>query len=319
MFSSFLARLSCLAEQQRGDQVLLAYNTVTMPDGNTALLRRQLVGREDAVFHYTHYEYSPMRLPMSELVLEEPVLAAAELRQHCLRTTPLLSLFGLYVHGPSGTTIVRCAGKTSFAVDGTDEYELQDVIVRSRRNELLRAGQCVCGQHYIEGEGDGTEVKAGTEVHGRELVEEIRRLALGGGEWDESQFVPLLPIFLGYCSSPSESPAAVDLSSAGYKRRLRALAGAPAGGRFVFFQERAGRRRRALAQCAGHSVDAAVRHALAYRITGGTFTRRLVRYLCRGGDSPASPVPPRAYAIRGTKRSRLNHVLLRRSVRPPLR
>ena len=281
------------------------------------------MGREDAVFHYTHYEYSPMRLPMSELVLEEPVLAAAELRQHSLRTTPLLSLFGFYVHGPSGTTIVRCAGKTSFAVDGTNEYELQDVVVRSRRNELLLAGQCVRGQHYIEREGDGTDVKAATEVHGRELVEEIRHLARGGGDWDESQFVPLLPIFLGHCSGPSESPAAVDLSSAGYKSRLRALAGAPAGagagGRFVLFQERAGRRRRALAHCAGHSVDAAVRHALAYRITGGAFTRRLVRYLCRRGDTPASPVPPRAYALRGTKRSRLNHVLLRRSVRPPLR
>lgn len=298
-----------------------------MPDRNRVLLkaqlRRQLVGRQDASYHYTRYEYSPMRLPMSELVLDEPVLGPEELHQHGLSTTPLLSLFGLYVHRASGTTVVRCVGKTSFAVDGANKYELQDVVVRSRRLELLRAGRCVAGQHFVgpaEGPAEGPAAQAaqaGTDACGRALVAEVRRLLddVGGAPADETLLVPLLPVFLGHCA-PDSGTRAVDLGPATYKRRLRALAAA--AGRFVLFQEHADRRRQTLTQCGGRSVDTAVRHALAYRISGDALTRRVVRYLCRDADPDTyadAPVGPRAYALRGTKRSRLNHVLLRRSAR----
>lgn len=313
-----------------------------MSDDTRELLRKQLVGREDTGYHYTRYEFSPMRLPLSEIVLEEEPLGPSDLARHSLRTTPLLSLFGLYRHPPSGTTVVRCVGKTSFAVDETDEYELHDVVVRSGRSGW--------------GVGDDRPAPPGGWC-GRDLLEEIdRNTAHLFGPATPTQtptpsLVPLLPVFLGYTVGPDRDDydadydadrdvavAVVDMSSAsGYKSRLRRLAAAR-DVRFVLFQERVSparmtRTRVAVPRCRGHSVDAAVRHALAYRIVRRVFTRRLARYLATAkrsqqqqeastaDDVDARHAHAHAHAYRlsrsaTAKRRSLNRVLLARRPAP---
>lgn len=299
-----------------------------MSDDTRELLRKQLVGREDTGYHYTRYEFSPMRLPLSEIVLEEEPLGPSDLARHSLRTTPLLSLFGLYRHPPSGTTVVRCVGKTSFAVDETDEYELHDVVVRSGRSG--------------RGVGDDRPAPPGGWC-GRDLLEEIdRNTAYLFGPVRPTptpSLVPLLPVFLGYTVGPDRDDyddgdvavAVVDMSSAsGYKSRLRRLAAAR-DVRFVLFQERlspAGmtRTRVAVRRCGGHSVDAAVRHTLAYRIVRRVFTRRLARYLTtakRSQQQEASSADDadarHAYRLSRSataKRRSLNRVLLERRPAP---
>lgn len=121
---------------------------------NIKLLENQLVGREDSQYYYTKYEYSPIRLPMSEILLEEPILTKEERLKYKLRTTQLLSLFGIYVHFPSKRIIIRCQKNTSICIN-FDEFELQDVIIRSRRIDMFNQGKCVKGYHFLEDNDEG--------------------------------------------------------------------------------------------------------------------------------------------------------------------
>ncbi|VEU19996.1 DEKNAAC100430 [Brettanomyces naardenensis] len=78
----------------------------------------------------------------------EPCLGEKRLKELELYTTPCLSLFGIYIHVPTGLLIVYCRDRQSFTIRKT-RYELQDVINRTMRNDIWTKGEAEVEVHYV--------------------------------------------------------------------------------------------------------------------------------------------------------------------------
>lgn len=159
------------------------------------LLKAQLVGPLDGDFAETRYSFSPAAQRGIRLRLATR-LSAQQCSRLQMKSTPLMSLFGLYLHTPSGLIVVHCADKTSFSVR-MDKFELADVVSRSERIEQYKTGQLVEGMHYdkgltaemVEGFYVMALVDAISSIGGRYEVEDIK---------PPMAVMPLLPVFIGY-------------------------------------------------------------------------------------------------------------------------
>ncbi|KAG7818828.1 hypothetical protein KL928_002696 [Ogataea angusta] len=190
------------------------------------LLEEQLLRSSDTSFHYTHYRDVPSLLPTSRLPLIEPCLKREYLDKHLLFTTDLLSLFGIYIHRPTGLLICACKDKKSFALR-LDRYELQDVINRSERNDLLLSRKQKEGVHYINYTNrPGFKFNRPHVVVWSDLQEEItlecsKRKLNVVYEVSTASFkniFPLLPVYLGIREKGIDR--ALDLSQSEYVKYL---------------------------------------------------------------------------------------------------
>ncbi|KAG0669055.1 hypothetical protein C6P42_004609, partial [Pichia californica] len=246
------------------------------------LLKKYLVGREDAGrFSVTKYRYSPMELPMSELLLDKG--------SNCLfikgfKTTPLLSLYGIYVHSNSKKIVVKCVGKTSYCIPKMNEYYFNDVIIRSG----CQVGKARAGVDYWDGGGgfhfdfsNAHEITTGADLC-REMAQHEEYLF---GDTDKGCFaIPFLPIFLGYIipNKGNDEIIPVNFGSVGYKQELRQAM----GNRYKFrlFQRvEEGKIRFVGVENVngddgfGGELDWSVKHALRYRVNKRTFLPRVLR------------------------------------------
>lgn len=292
-------------------------------ENDMKLLKNQLVRREDVEFHYMKFEDTPSKLPMSVMKIRDTVLSQEEMEYYSLRTTPLLSLFGLYVHFPSQLMIVCCIGKTSMALNRCDEFELQDVIVRSGRNEMFKKGQCIKGVHYIEevveldisgrldgGFDDGMlglDIDIG-EIRSQDLIADKERhwdYLINTNEenyqkWDDSRIVPLLPVYLGYRRIKNggnyhDNIETINFGDIRYKKRLRDIKSNPRF-EFVLFQNRNRSyekveneefdyTKQRVKVLPNDIVNKAVNKALTYCVKRGKFEKRITRYLKKNSNS----------------------------------
>ncbi|ODV84693.1 hypothetical protein CANARDRAFT_28849 [[Candida] arabinofermentans NRRL YB-2248] len=111
-------------------------------------LREQLVGPSDKSFSYTRYRDSIATLRTAKITLREPCLSKQTLERYGLYSNEGLSLFGIYVHIPTRLLIVLCDEKKSFTIR-KDIFDLQDIINRTQRNDLLLSGKIIENVHYV--------------------------------------------------------------------------------------------------------------------------------------------------------------------------
>lgn len=172
------------------------------------LLEKQIVGPNNADFYATRFRESPATICTARINLQEPCLDLAKMRKLKLYASPCMSLFGIYIHLPTGLLIVHCSNRESFSIRKT-RWEIQDVINRTDRNKIWIRGKAIPGFHYIElGEipmGNHTTSCIGWEEVMADIEKQRIRLKIRIPEEVESDIlenynhiIPLLPVYIGH-------------------------------------------------------------------------------------------------------------------------
>lgn len=207
------------------------------------LVMDQLVGPEHRRFGRMRYRDSPATVCPTTIALAQPCLTQAQMAQLRLRTTALLSLFGIYIHRTSGMLIVYCRDRESFAIR-RNPYELQDVVNRTGRWDFWLSGKAESGAHYVAADGAddikrrlGARERIGWEALSAEITQLEKRYSMevpnevvfGDARPQRGAPIPLLPIYLGWPKRMSLEAgcdlcriAHVDYSAPDYRAQMNA-------------------------------------------------------------------------------------------------
>ncbi|QOU20738.1 hypothetical protein BRETT_000451 [Brettanomyces bruxellensis] len=207
------------------------------------LVMDQLVGPEHRRFGRMRYRDSPATVCPTTIALAQPCLTQAQMAQLLLRTTALLSLFGIYIHQTSGMLIVYCRDRESFAIR-RNPYELQDVVNRTGRWDFWLSGKAKSGAHYVAADGAddikrrlGARERIGWEALSAEITQLEKRYSMevpnevvfGDARPQRGAPIPLLPIYLGWPKRMSLEAgcdlcriAHVDYSAPDYRAQMNA-------------------------------------------------------------------------------------------------
>lgn len=189
------------------------------------IFKSQIVGPRDAEFRHCHFR-APSTVLRCRLIQLATPLSVASMNTFDLITSPLLSLFGIYIHKVSGVLLVSCEGKCSFTVR-LDEYELQDVIIRTGRLEMFNEGNCIAGEHYIGNEPiDNTRMN---NLCGFDLIDEIKLIMPDilyevSNEFNDIGLIPLIPVYIGHIGK-FNGIKELNFADRSYKKVLRKCGG----------------------------------------------------------------------------------------------